>query len=145
MNSNNNSNTIQDTPNNSNVFSDIEDRMLKKAIVVREQIVDKYLAKGVSTDHVDNRVINELLTGIEANILGRADRELKADSNKSQGDMVQLVTEIFLKGNQIKRSLPKQQSRDIALELSDSDIVPGEDKEEYVELDLETFTKPKQG
>jgi len=68
-----------------------DQQMLDKSIDLRFKIVDNFFKDGDPTDNRDIRVINELLTGVDASIHKRAESRLKYTSVNNTGKLVDIA------------------------------------------------------
>jgi len=121
------------------IFLPEETRLIKKSLDIREQMVDKLIEDGIPKDTRKIRVINEVLNSIDSLVLGKVDRRLKHGENQNQQDMVELVKEVLLAVEKQKTSVGPIEIPEIE-PLSPDELVPGEDKIEYEELDISDFT-----
>jgi hypothetical protein len=124
------------------IFLPEEERVLKKTLSIREQIVDELLKDGVPTKVGEIRVINELLNSMDSQVLSKVDRRLKKDENDNNENVVEIIANIVRNVEDMKKYVDVQEvERQIELTegLKPDEIVLGEDQIEYEELDLEQF------
>jgi hypothetical protein len=120
------------------VFLPSELKVLDKTLQYREMMVEELFKDGVPKDTRKMRIANELLTSIDSQVLGRVDRRLKHDENENAEDVTELLKELFFKLEQQKSNTANVtlEVPEIPEALSPDEIVPGEDKIEYEEIEL---------
>ena len=106
------------------LYLEEEEILLKKSLSIREKIIDKIIEKeGIPTDNRTIRVVNELLNSIDNQILGKVDRRLKKkdidDNSKIRDNIVELLSKVTI--NDTGESISEVEG-----ELNDEDIVEGE-------------------
>jgi len=118
-----------------------EERLLNKTITIRERIVDKMTEGGIPSKTSEIRVLNEVLNSIDSQILGRIDRRQKQEDNNNNEKYLEMIRTIVLETEKLQDKIEHNPITEpvIDIELNDEDIVPGEDKIEYEELDPNEF------
>jgi len=131
---------IKVKPNYGGLLEDQEATVLDDVLNLRRQIVDKLTEDGIPTKVGEVRVLNEVLKGIEENIKFRADIRGKAEENENSRDIKELIKQIIVEGKPLDEIIDveevKTQIPEIK-ELSDVEVVEGEDSLETEKITLE--------
>lgn len=125
------------------IFLEEEERVLNKTLYLREDIIDNFIKGGLPEKVGEIRVINEVLNSMDSQVLSRTDKRLKHTQNENEKDVSEIIKNILLDTavNNKNNNNDEQRDLSVVIELKDSDIVFGEDKIEYEELDIDNFIK----
>jgi len=127
---------------NSNVFLPEDSRILNKTMKIREDIIDKFIEEDEITKVGNARVINEILNSMDSQVLSKTDKRLKQKDNENTQDVTEIIKNILLETSLTPKPIPmEQRDLNVTIELNDDDVVYGEDKIEYEELDIDNFIK----
>ena len=119
-----------------------EDRILNKTLSIREQIVDHMIKDGIPSKTSEIRVLNEVLNSMDSQVLGKIDRRQKQEDNNNNEKYLEMIRAIVLETEKLQDNVEvRQEIPEVDIELTDAEIVPGEDKIEYEELNPEDFIK----
>jgi len=128
-------------PDKNNFMLPEEERILSKTLDIRERIVDKMTEEGIPSKTSEIRVLNEVLNAMDSQILGKIDRRQKQEDNNNNEKYLEMIRTIVVETEKLQQNLDTQPLEEpvIDVELKDDEIVPGEDKIEYEELNPEDF------
>jgi len=123
------------------LLNEDENKIIEKTRELRVKMIDEFInEKGVPTNTKDMRVLNEIMNSLDAQVLGLVDRKLKKEENETNNDIKNEVIEVIKNLQSIHNQASNKQ-----VELSEkyipTDIVPGETKIEYEEIELEEIIK----
>jgi len=123
------------------IFLEEEERVLNKTLYLREDIVDNFIKGGLPEKVGEIRVINELLNSMDNQVLSRSDKRLKHTQNENDKDVTEIIKNILLETSTMVNVNDAPRDLDVVIELKDSEVVSGEDKIEYEELNIDDFIK----
>ena len=133
--------TLAKIPDRDNFILPEEDRILNKTLSIRERIVDKMTENGIPYKTSEIRVLNEVLNAMDSQIFGKIDRRQKQEDNNNNEKYLEMIRAIVLETEKMQNEIKTEAIEEpvVDIELSDDEIVPGEDKIEYEELDPKDF------
>ena len=124
-----------DIPHPYDLLTEDENKVIFKTRDLRLKIIDNYLEeKGIPTKSGDIRVLNELMNSLDSQVLGMTDRRLKKEENSTNDNMLDMVKEVMSRV-QTNLAIPSKKEIDISDKYIPTDLVPGETKLEYEEID----------
>ena len=126
-------------PTNSySILLDEEERIILKTRLIRENMVDEFIKynNGVPTKPSDMRVMNEVLNSLDDQTLGLVDRRLKNSEIQSNGDMADVIKNIFTSKVLNSKNGPVTDI-DITDKFVPDDVVLDETSVVYKALELE--------
>jgi len=128
-------------PDRDNFILEEEERILNKTLSIREKIVDKMTEDGIPVKTSEIRVLNEVLNAMDSQVFGRIEKRQKQEDNNNNEKYLEMIRAIVLETEKLQSEVKTETIEEpiIDIELSDEDIVPGEDKIEYEELDPNDF------
>jgi hypothetical protein len=74
-------------------------------------------------------------------VLSRSDKRLKHTQNENDKDVTEIIKNILLETSTMVNVNDAPRDLDVVIELKDSEVVSGEDKIEYEELNIDDFIK----
>jgi len=123
------------------LLNEDENKIIQKTRELRVQMIDEFInEKGVPTSTRDMRVLNEVMNSLDAQVLGLVDRKLKQEENKTNNDIKDKVIEA-IKIIQTSHSQESNKQVDLSDKFVPVDIVPGETKIEYEQIELDDIIK----
>jgi len=128
------------------IFMPEEERILDKTLKLREQILDKFTEDGIPAKTSEIRVLNEIMNAMDSQVLGRVDRRQKYQENKNNEEAKEIIKELLLRVNNIKKETPVENvvRKEIDRPLDIDELVPGEDVIEYEQITLDEIYKNTQ-
>lgn len=136
-----NKKSLAKIPDRDSFILEEEDRILNKTLSIREKIVDKMTEDGIPYKTSEIRVLNEVLNAMDNQVFGKIDRRQKQEDNNNNEKYLEMIRAIVLETEKMQDKVKTEAIEEpvIDIELNDEDIVPGEDKIEYEELDPKDF------
>ena len=121
------------------LLTEDENNVIFETREIRRKMISQFIEKnGIPTKTKDMRVLNEILNSLDNQVLGLVDRRLKNDENKNEKDLTNVIREIFLKAeHELKHTGNSNRTIELTEEHIPTDIVPGETKIKYEEIELE--------
>jgi len=121
------------------LLTEDENSVIFETREIRRKMINQYIEEnGIPTKAKDMRVLNEILNSLDNQVLGLVDRRLKNDENKNEKDLTNVIREIFLRADhELKQTSNLNKPRELEDTYIPTDIVPGETKIEYEEIELE--------
>lgn len=127
------------------ILLDDETRIIMKTREIREKMIDGYIVdnNGVPTDSRGMRIMNEIMTSLDGQVLGLADARLKNEGNAANASLSESIKEIFTRVNSKNKNNAVTTLEETKLDdkFLPENVLDGETKIEYQELSLDDIMK----